>query len=814
MNPDHEHWEQLQSLFHLAADTPSADLDALLQLACSDPELRTQARRLILAAREPAQQDAGSDTSASEPLLSAAPLRRIGPYTIVRLLGSGGIGTVYLGERVVGGAVQRVAVKVLSPGAAGPAFTDRFAREQHILASLNHAHITRMLDAGMTTTGEPYLVMEYVDGEHLDTWCDSKQLGIAERLRLFVQVCEPVAYAHRNLVVHLDLKPSNVLIAREDGAVKLLDFGTSKLIQPDSLLTNTVMATPAYASPEQLLNEPVTTVCDIYALGAVLFELLSGTRPNHNSSVALLIERSMRELPPERLNEAATAHAAERRALTQTRLQAALSGDLETIVTKCLAPRPRDRYATVDALIEDVERYLAGRPILARPQTTTYRLSKFVRRNRITVLATTFAFLALAGTAGYAAWRQQQAVREGERALQMQSFMYRLFRIANTYYTGKPTATVGDFLQLGVRVLPQFVSNPKDLRAAQLSLAESMYDNSDYKGAQAVLRQVVTSAKAAGDLPAEAEAEAYAGDIEYTIGTAEAGYALTSHALSLANKPGVSPTIRVRVKIFFAQNREETSYRSEDNLTMMRSAIAEAQKEHLPAREIAFATGSLADSLEERGKLNEAASLYTQMLKMYEGDPYATCDEADIHKKLGVIQNQRKDIAGSLQLYQRAYEESSRCAGPEDLQTLSSQGYVASAMIKLGQTKPAIAMLEQSLPAWTKVVGADGSHMATPLFFLSRAYLQDGQFTKAEQTILQVMHFHAKQKAMSSVVGTDYLILARALVGEGRDREALTNVRHAEAAFAAENSKLPAFIDQANEAHRIELELMQKLQVR
>ncbi len=804
MAPEADRWQQLQRLFHLAEEQPDADLDTLLTQECDDAELREEARRLVTASRVVKDPEM--------PAMLPRTLRRIGPYAVIRLIGSGGVGTVYLAERVVGGAVQRVAVKVLARSAAGPFFTERFSREQHILASLNHANITRMLDAGVAEDGQPYLVMEYVDGEHLDTYCDEKRMNIAERLQMFVRVCEPVAYAHRNLVVHLDLKPSNVLVAREDGAVKLLDFGTSKLIQPDSLLTTTVMATPAYASPEQLLNEPVTTVCDVYALGAILFELLCGKRPNRDSSVALLIERSMRETAPERLPEAVTAEAAERRALTQTRLQAALSGDLETIVTKCLAARPRDRYTTVDALIADLQRYLAGRPILARPQTTTYRIGKFVRRNRGLVVATTLATIALAGMAGYAAWRQQQAVREGRRAMQMQTFMYRLFRIANTYYTGKPTATVGDFLQLGVKVLPEFVNDPRDLRAAQLSLAESMYDNSDYKGAGKVLQQVIASAKAAGDLSAEVEAESYAGDIEYTIGNANAGYALTSHALALAAKSGVSASIRVRAKTFYAANREETSYRSEDNLEMMRSAISEAQREHLPAREIATATAALADSLEERGRLDEAATLYKEILRTYEAEPYATCDEADIHKKLAVIQNQRKDFTGALPLFQLAYKESSQCAGPEDLQTLSSEAYVAGAMLKLGQTKTAIAMLEHALPTWTKVVGADGSHMATPLLFLSRAYLQDGQFANAERTILQAIHVNAKQKALSSLMGAYYLILTKALVGQGRDREALADARYAEAAFAAEDSKVPSLREQANEAHRIDLELVAKLQ--
>ena len=192
----------------------------------------------------------------------------------------------------MGGAPQRSALKVLSPHAAGPSFVERFHREQHILSSLDHPNITRMLDAGLGESGQPYLVMEYVEGEHLDVFCDARKLGIRERLQLFLQVCSAVAYAHRNLIVHLDLKPSNILVS-DEGTVKLLDFGTSKLVQADSQLTTTVLATPAYASPEQLRNEPVTTACDVYSLGAILFELLSGRRTT--DSAAIIFERALSE---------------------------------------------------------------------------------------------------------------------------------------------------------------------------------------------------------------------------------------------------------------------------------------------------------------------------------------------------------------------------------------------------------------------------------------------------------------------------------------------------------------------------------------
>ena len=217
MAQDADNWELLQDLFHLAEVTPAADRERVLAARCPDIELCRRAMDIFNASRSEE-----AEVASHIPALSG----KIGPYTLIRHLGTGGIGAVYLVERMVGGALQRSALKVLAPHSAGPAFIERFHREQHILASLDHPNITRMLDAGLSDQGHPYLVMEYVDGVHLDEYCDARKLGVAERLQLFLRVCDAVGYAHRNLIVHLDLKPSNILVT-SDGTVKLLDFGTS-----------------------------------------------------------------------------------------------------------------------------------------------------------------------------------------------------------------------------------------------------------------------------------------------------------------------------------------------------------------------------------------------------------------------------------------------------------------------------------------------------------------------------------------------------------------------------------------------------------
>jgi serine/threonine-protein kinase len=799
MNRDSENWEQLQALFHLAENTPDSEIDAVLHAACSDPDLCRRAKSLILAAR----------TNPEAPTLSGMPKLngRIGSYSVVRHLGSGGIGAVYLVERIVGGTVQRAALKVLSLHAAGPFFTERFAREQHILASLDHPNITRMLDAGMGENGEPYLVMEYVAGSHIDVFCDDHALGITERLQLFLRICEAVSYAHRNLIVHLDLKPSNILISEAEGAVKLLDFGTSKLIQDDSLLTTTVMATPAYASPEQLRNEAVTTSCDIYALGAILFELLSGRRPNKDTSVAIMIERSIKELPPEPLPDAVTEDAAGHRGLTMTRLRSQLGGDLATIVAKCLSARPKDRYATVDALLTDVQRYLAGRPILARPQTTTYRIGKFVRRNRKSVSVAVLASLLLVASLGYAAWRQEQAFRAGQRALQMQNFMYRLFKLANSNYMGKPAATVQDFLQLGVRVLPDFIKDPADLRSAQLSLAESLFDNDDFTHAQPVFATVISSAKEAGDIGSEAEAEGFAGDIAYNLGQGDLGKDLTSHAFSLAHKKGVTPSERVWIEVYYVENRADRGIRSDEDAIILKSAVAEARKERLPEREMAFAIGKLADYFSQSGDLAQAQRLAEEVYGIYGREPYAACDQADTAVLLANIRYNRGDYAGSLPLYKQGYEGFKACAGAENLNTLSLQVLMARDMLKLGQAQAVVPMLEAALPIWRKTFH-DNTDIVAPLVFLSRAYIAVGDYTRAEGSIQEALKVQeGKVIPNSTRVAVFELLWAQALVGEHRITDARVHAETADKDYAGIPIMTPAEKVYAAQAHQLALDL-------
>ena len=341
----------------------------------------------------------------------------LGPYTLISQIGQGGMGSVWLAERNDGRFERKVAVKFIHIAHMGKGVEARFKREGSILGRLAHPHIAELIDAGVSAAGQPYLVLEHVEGESLDRYCDEHRLDVEARLKLFLEVLEAVAHAHANLIVHRDLKPSNVLVSK-DGQVKLLDFGIAKLLEGEgeggsaTLLTveGGRAMTPEYASPEQITGALVTTATDVYSLGVLLYVLLTGQHPAGSGlrSPADLV-RAIVDKEPTRPSEIVsvgsgreeTTTNAARRTTTPDKLSRLLRGDLDTIIAKALKKNPRERYASVTAMADDLRRYLRHEPISARPDTLVYRATKFVRRNRAVVALATLTVLAIsAGLVG------------------------------------------------------------------------------------------------------------------------------------------------------------------------------------------------------------------------------------------------------------------------------------------------------------------------------------------------------------------------------------------------------------------------------
>jgi tetratricopeptide (TPR) repeat protein/tRNA A-37 threonylcarbamoyl transferase component Bud32 len=400
--PSNARWRDMKAIFHEVADLPAADRARVLAEKCgTDLGMRSEIESL-LAADDLASRVLGQ-TAAQ--VVEAQPPATIGPYRVLREVNRGGMGTIYLAERE-DDFQRQVAIKVIRGAAHSDEVVRRFRMERQILANLHHPHIARLLDGGTTADGAPYFVMEYVDGLPIDQYCNERDLPVGDRLRLFAQVCAAVHYAHQNLVVHRDIKPANILITA-DGTPKLLDFGIAKLLDEsvaDVTATGFRAMTPEYASPEQVGGAPVTTSTDIYSLGVVLFELLSGQRPyRFTSHSPAELARVVGEAQPSRPSEVVTGDVARR-----------LRGDLDTIVLMALHKDPQRRYGSAEAFREDIERHLSGLPVHARPDSLSYRAAKFIRRNRAAVSVAALLVLALLGGVAAATWQWMEA-REAQR---------------------------------------------------------------------------------------------------------------------------------------------------------------------------------------------------------------------------------------------------------------------------------------------------------------------------------------------------------------------------------------------------------------
>lgn len=473
---------------------PELDQEALLiseqALACSDenarrqlidarcadrPELAARVRHLLALVPDeattetlPLGPNAGRDSEQRQP-----PRQRIGPYQIIETLGLGGMGVVYLAERVDGGFEQKVALKLVRT--VSPALAERFLLERSILARLSHPYVAHLVDGGLTDSDQPWFALEYVKGERITDWCDQRNLDLHARVELFLKVCDAVQFAHRNLVLHRDIKPANILVAT-DGTPKLLDFGIAKLLgEADPTVTQTLSLTPAYASPEQRRGDPATTASDVYQLGLVLYELICGvpahaaashqirTSPQADTSVQQPLPRpdaALRSVVAR--NQAAGTRLARRRGMSIERLLRGLRGDLGRVVANALNPDPVERYDTVLALTQDLQRWQQDLPVRAHRGNVFYRAGKFLRRNPGGSLAT-FLLVMASGFYLFHVARSNQEIREQrDQSAAIAQFMQELFSAADPRVRSGGEKTARELLAMGSERIAQapHLSNP------------------------------------------------------------------------------------------------------------------------------------------------------------------------------------------------------------------------------------------------------------------------------------------------------------------------------------------------------------------
>ncbi len=418
---------RLKEVFHAVRELPSAARDGFLARECgSDQQLREKVEALLKSdgtsetflADPSAQLVADAFNAAPEPSVAG---RMIDRYRIIREIGRGGMGAVYLAERADDEYQKQVALKLIKRGMDTDSVLRHFRNERQILAGFDHPNIARLLDGGTSDDGLPYFVMEFVEGLPIDEYCDTHALSIAARLQLFREICAAVSYAHRHLVIHRDIKRSNILVTAE-GVPKLLDFGIAKILQEDgaplATLTGQRLMTPEYASPEQARGERVTTASDVYSLGVVLYELLTGQSPYRlTTRTSAEISHAISNQQPERPSTVSRGASFQLAASRDLKSRAtALRGDLDNIVLMALRKEPERRYQSVEQFAEDIRRHLENRPVLARKDTSGYRATKFVRRNKTALTAAAVVLLVLVGGIIATSWQAQKARATQARA--------------------------------------------------------------------------------------------------------------------------------------------------------------------------------------------------------------------------------------------------------------------------------------------------------------------------------------------------------------------------------------------------------------
>jgi eukaryotic-like serine/threonine-protein kinase len=553
---------------------------------------------------------------------------RIGPYRLLRELGRGGMGVVYLAERADRQYDQRVAIKLVS-STSGTVALSRFLRERQFLADLQHPAIARLLDGGVTDGGDPYLVMELVEGRPIDRHCRHVDASVEERLAVFLDVCDAVQYAHRRLIVHRDLKPANILVT-DEGAVKLLDFGIARLLDPEDTgesATRTVMRafTPEYASPEQIRGERVGIVSDVYSLGVLLYRLLTERAPYQTTGVdpaeaSRVVSEVEPQVPSRRILEEAEGPRAQK-------LARRLRGDLDNIVLKALAKRPEERYADVAEFAADLRRHLEGRPVVARSATRAYRFGKLLRRHRLGVAAAAAILaslvLGLALTARQArqtAEERDRAQREATKAATVAAFLSELFDSADPYLSGSTEPSVRDLLDRGERRIAADLADHPEARADLLGAIGGAYRSlGDYARAQPLTEEALALHRAlrAPDPSGLVRALLDHGRVRESHGDSEGARSLYSEAVDRLEASGSEPSLELAEGLAglaglrdLPSEEKERLYRRALDIREQAGSGADPEKAHL--------LQNLAVVYEELGDLARATRLKREALRMTE----------------------------------------------------------------------------------------------------------------------------------------------------------------------------------------------------
>ena len=821
---DATRWERIQALFHEVADLPGSAQRAFLEVECrDDPALMAEVLGLL---EEDARGDSLLDRDvahvAGQVLEQGIPPALLdqdfGPYRMKQVLGEGGMGVVYLAEREDLGSVA--AIKILRDAWLSPDRRERFASEQRTLAQLNHPSIARLYDASTLPDGTPWFVMEYVEGVPLTQFCEEHASSIPERLRLFRAVCEAVEHAHRHLIVHRDLKPSNILV-KPDGSVKLLDFGIAKQLDSlegpvDRTRTGLRLMTPAYAAPEQILGEPVGIHTDIYTLGVVLYELLTGRLPfdlaNRTPSEA---ETVIVEQRPERPSAAAKEKSVSRRAWA----------DLDVLCLTAMHIEPQRRYRTVEALIRDIDHYLAGEPLEARPDTFGYRLGKYVRRNWRPVSAATASFIVVVGLVVFYTVRlataRNAAVAEAARTQRIQHFMLNLFQGGDEAVGPADSLRVVTLVDRGVRdaqgldgepavqaelyetlgsiyqklgkldradsllrtALAQrralFGSDHAETAKSLVALGSLRVDQAEYKEAEGLIREGLEMSKRQlrPGHPAIASATVALGQALEESGQYQEGIKVLEQAVRLRSAAGGTPTAELAASMrelanthFYAGHLAVAD--SLDRLVLALTRKLNGERHPLVAEDLI----NLGAVQQEWGHYKEAEQYYRQALDItqafYGPNHYKTAAGLTVLGRALRFEPQGNDEAA--RLFEQALVIRERVFGkvhPQVASTLNEMGGVALARNRFAEAE---VLARRVLAIYRTVYGGKHAFTGVGVSNLASVYVAQQQYARAEPLYREAIEiFTESQGAEHLNTGIARIKLGRTLLRQRRYAEAV-----------------------------------------
>ncbi len=698
--------------------------------------------------------------------------RRIGNWRLQRPLGAGGMGQVWLARRDDGLHGGLAAIKLLHGTGGDDYARQRFAREGGILARLVHRHIAMLLDVGVADSGEHYLVLEYVEGRRIDEFCDEGRLDIAARLRLLVQVCEAVAHAHAHLVVHRDLKPSNILV-QGDGNAKLLDFGIAKLLhadaQSDPAREETSNAlTPAYAAPEQLLGNPITTATDVHALGMVAFRLLCGASPyGDDAGHAAQIARRIVESEPARMSSCVSGAAAQTvaqcRRTSPERLRRRLQGDLDTIVATAIKQRPDERYASVSALADDIRRHLAHRPIHARPDSRWYRLRKYVRRHLVGVAAAAAIALAVVASAVVLMRSNAAIAREARATAAVKDFLFGLFASVDPTTAKGRTISARELLDRGRKNLDSVASDPA-LHAELGTVLGRIYGQLGLFDSARELEQAAIAelqAHAAPTLQA-ASAQLDLGNTLRELGELDAATRVAEEARAkIAAAPDADVADRVRAITLLGK----IDIDRRDFTAAKRNAEAAVAL----ARSMPNGTQRLGDSLATLGNaqwgLREfapAEASLRESMRLYAAESGNDSPMMGrLHSSLALALNGQSRYADALEENRRALDILETTLGAGHKAVLGTRGAIGLSQYHLGRYRDALATLQAVADARRAQAGADDPTLAGILINLGQTQIEIPDLAGAEASYAESLGIFEKK------YGRDYQGARLALSGLG-----------------------------------------------